>query len=99
MRDREERWEGGGDGLLLLRLEMDGGALGNSAAMIAVGHVRGSASAIGSIEGSDLESISRWRPRRRASKQAVELPPKLHHSDEHCACQLQIFTYTTTRPA
>ena len=44
MRDREERWEGGGDGLLLLRLEMDGGALGNSAAMIAVGHVRGSAS-------------------------------------------------------
>lgn len=44
MRDREERWEGGGNGLLLLPLEMDGGALGNSAAMIAVGHVRGSAS-------------------------------------------------------
>ena len=41
MRDRERRWDGGGE---LLRLEMDGGALGNSAAMIAVGHVRGSAS-------------------------------------------------------
>lgn len=41
MRDGEERWSGGDEQLLLL--EMDG-ALGNSAAMIGVGHVRGSAS-------------------------------------------------------
>jgi hypothetical protein len=34
MRDRERRWDGGGE---LLRLEMDGGAQGNSAAMIGVG--------------------------------------------------------------
>lgn len=42
MRDGGERWDGGDE--LLLRLEMDDGALGNSAAMIGVGHVRGSAS-------------------------------------------------------
>ena len=43
MKDGEERWDGG-DELLLRRLEMEDGPLGNSAAMIGVGHVRGSAS-------------------------------------------------------
>lgn len=43
MRDGGERWDGGDE--LLLRLEMEDGALGNSAAMIGVGHVRGSAAA------------------------------------------------------
>ena len=43
MRDGGERWDGG-DELLLRRLEMEDGPLGNSAAMIGAGHVRGSAS-------------------------------------------------------
>lgn len=86
MRDGEERWEGGGDELLLLPLEMDGGALGNSAAMmIAAGHVRGSASAwkhrgIESIN----QSIETAEERLWASK-----PSNFHHPKSTTATSIE----------
>lgn len=96
MRDGEERWSGG-DGLLRPRLEMDG-SLGNSAAMIG-GHVTCAGQQASSDRiPSSKQASGRLRRDRGGEASHRELPPK-HIQVDHCAWQLQIFTYTTTPPS
>jgi hypothetical protein len=75
MRDGGERWDGGDELLLRPRLEMDGGALGNSAAMIGVG----SRARVINCKHRGIESRQAsgrlMRPRRREASHR-ELPPK-----------------------